>query len=67
MAVHEDQSPLWSEQCHDPYIFPTNHYEAMLQENSSQIFISNDPIQIKVIEIGNAGMFAPRPLRVDGH
>jgi len=40
---------------HDPYMFDTAHFESLLTENSTRLFVADDQLQIKIVEVGHRG------------
>ncbi|KAF1925389.1 uncharacterized protein M421DRAFT_240610 [Didymella exigua CBS 183.55] len=52
MAKHSQYESLSDHAC-DPYIFDTSHFENLLRENSERTLVSDDELQIKVVEVGN--------------
>lgn len=40
---------------HDPYMFDTAHFENLLTENSARLFVADDELQIKIVEVGHRG------------
>ncbi|KAF2111930.1 hypothetical protein BDV96DRAFT_580879 [Lophiotrema nucula] len=36
----------------DPYVFDTAHFDNLLNQNSKRLFVADDQLQIKVVEVG---------------
>jgi hypothetical protein len=42
---------------HDPYMFDSTHFENLLTENSTRLFVPDDQLQIKIVEVGHRGRY----------
>jgi len=59
MATPTYPASLAPTQC-DPYIFDTAHFDNLLNQNSKRLFVPDDQLQIKVVEVGHRGTTAER-------
>jgi hypothetical protein len=51
------ESSPWSSvpDASDPYAFDIPHYTHLLEENSKRLFVQDDQVWLKVIEVGKRG------------
>jgi hypothetical protein len=54
MIGQSNSSSLLRQPC-DPYTFDLNHFESILTANSKRLFVKDDELQIKLMEIGSTG------------
>ncbi|KAF2129906.1 hypothetical protein P153DRAFT_385138 [Dothidotthia symphoricarpi CBS 119687] len=47
----------WTELLCDPYVFDTSHFEHLLNENTKRVFVADEQVQIKLIEVGVGDRF----------
>jgi len=40
---------------HNPYMFDSAHFENLLTQHSERIFVADNELQIKIVEVGNRG------------
>ena len=56
-----ESSPWSSGDVSDPYAFDIAHYTRLLVENSKRLFVQDDQLWIKVMEIGQRGSWLINP------
>jgi hypothetical protein len=45
----------WANQSHNPYVFDTGHFRALLEANAKRTLVPDHELQIKLTEVGVKG------------
>lgn len=56
-----------ADQPSDPYIFDLGHFEDLLKANSERTLVPEERLQIKIVEVGHAGICPSFPILEPAH
>jgi hypothetical protein len=45
----------WANQSHNPYVFDTGHFRALLEANAKRTLVPDHELQMKITEVGVKG------------